>query len=48
MASNVTPFLWFDENAEEAATYYTKVFKNAKILGAHAGTATHAPATRAK
>jgi predicted 3-demethylubiquinone-9 3-methyltransferase (glyoxalase superfamily) len=33
MASNVTPFLWFDENAEDAAIYYTKVFKNAKILG---------------
>jgi predicted 3-demethylubiquinone-9 3-methyltransferase (glyoxalase superfamily) len=32
MAMDVTPFLWFDHNAEEAATYYTKVFKNAKIL----------------
>ncbi len=34
MAMDVTPFLWFDDNAEEAATFYTKVFKNAKILGA--------------
>jgi len=32
VALDVTPFLWFDDNAEEAATYYTKVFKNAKIL----------------
>jgi predicted 3-demethylubiquinone-9 3-methyltransferase (glyoxalase superfamily) len=29
---NVTPFLWFDNNAEEAARYYTSVFKNSKIL----------------
>lgn len=27
----VTPFLWFDRQAEEAATLYTSVFKNAKI-----------------
>jgi len=32
MAMDVTPFLWFDDNAEEAAIYYSKVFKNAKIL----------------
>jgi len=25
--------LWFDGNAEEAATYYTSIFKNSKILG---------------
>ena len=28
----ITPFLWFDNNAEEAANYYVSVFKNAKIL----------------
>ena len=28
----ITPFLWFDNNAEEAAKFYTSVFKNAKIL----------------
>ena len=28
----ITPFLWFDNNAEEAARFYTSVFKNAKIL----------------
>jgi predicted 3-demethylubiquinone-9 3-methyltransferase (glyoxalase superfamily) len=27
----VTPFLWFDHQAEEAATFYTSVFKNSKI-----------------
>jgi len=28
----ITPFLWFDNNAEEAARFYTSVFKNSKIL----------------
>ncbi len=32
MATDVTPFLWFDDNAEQAATCYSKIFKNAKIL----------------
>lgn len=27
----ITPFLWFDNNAEEAMNYYTSVFKDAKI-----------------
>lgn len=27
----ITPFLWFDGNAEEAANYYTSVFKNSSI-----------------
>ena len=27
----ITPFLWFDDKAEEAATSYTSVFKNSKI-----------------
>lgn len=27
----ITPFLWFDGNAEEAMTFYTSVFKNAKV-----------------
>jgi predicted 3-demethylubiquinone-9 3-methyltransferase (glyoxalase superfamily) len=29
----ITPFLWFDSQAEEAAKLYTSVFKNSKILG---------------
>lgn len=28
----ITPFLWFDGNAEEAANFYTTVFKNSKIV----------------
>ena len=28
----VTPFLWFDDKAEEAARFYVSVFKNSKIL----------------
>ena len=27
----ITPFLWFDGQAEEAAKYYTSIFKNSKI-----------------
>ena len=27
----ITPFLWFDNNAEEAANFYVSVFKNSKI-----------------
>ncbi len=27
----ITPFLWFDDNAEEAAHFYTSVFKNSKV-----------------
>jgi len=28
----ITPFLWFDGKAEEAADFYTSIFKNSKIL----------------
>jgi len=27
----ITPFLWFDQQAEEAMLFYTSVFKNSKI-----------------
>jgi predicted 3-demethylubiquinone-9 3-methyltransferase (glyoxalase superfamily) len=27
----ITPFLWFDHEAEEAARFYTSVFRNSKI-----------------
>ncbi|HEX9443869.1 MAG TPA: VOC family protein [Candidatus Binatia bacterium] len=27
----ITPCLWFDSNAEEAAQFYTSIFKNSKI-----------------
>lgn|ERR1700738_749946 len=28
----ITPFLWFDGRAEEAANFYVSIFENAKIL----------------
>lgn len=28
----ITPFLWFDNKAEEAVNFYTSVFKNSKIV----------------
>jgi predicted 3-demethylubiquinone-9 3-methyltransferase (glyoxalase superfamily) len=27
----ITPFLWFDDNAEEAVKFYVSVFKNSKV-----------------
>jgi predicted 3-demethylubiquinone-9 3-methyltransferase (glyoxalase superfamily) len=32
MKRRITPFLWFDGNAEEAARFYVSVFKNSKIV----------------
>jgi predicted 3-demethylubiquinone-9 3-methyltransferase (glyoxalase superfamily) len=29
----ITPFLWFDDKAEEAANFYVSLFKNSKIDG---------------
>jgi predicted 3-demethylubiquinone-9 3-methyltransferase (glyoxalase superfamily) len=28
----ITPFLWFDDQAEEAAEFYMSIFKNSKLL----------------
>jgi len=28
----ITPFLWFDNGAEEAVNFYTSLFKNSKIV----------------
>ena len=28
----ITPFLWFDANAEEAASFYVSMFENSEIL----------------
>ena len=28
----ITPFLWFDSNAEEAVAFYLAVFKNSRRL----------------
>ncbi|MPZ11536.1 MAG: VOC family protein [Kiloniellaceae bacterium] len=38
----ISPCLWFDDQAEEAATFYTGVFKNSRITGkSHYGEAGH-------
>ena len=31
MLQKITPFLWFDGNAEEAAKFYVSIFRNSKI-----------------
>lgn len=28
----ITPFLWFDNNAEEAMNFYLSIFKNSRVL----------------
>jgi predicted 3-demethylubiquinone-9 3-methyltransferase (glyoxalase superfamily) len=31
--TRITPFLWFDSQAEEAANFYVSVFNNSRVLG---------------
>ena len=31
LSGNITPCLWFDTQAEEAANFYCSVFENAKV-----------------
>jgi predicted 3-demethylubiquinone-9 3-methyltransferase (glyoxalase superfamily) len=38
----ITPFLWFDSNAEEAADFYVSIFPNSRRVGETA----QIPATR--
>lgn len=33
----ITPFLWFDGNAEEAMKFYTSIFKNSRIISTMPG-----------
>lgn len=33
----ITPFLWYNDNAEEAAKYYVSIFKNSKIVSTMPG-----------
>lgn len=35
--STITPFLWFDDKAEEAMQFYVAIFKNSKVLGVSPG-----------
>ena len=32
LCRKITPFLWFDGKAEEAAKFYTSIFENSKIV----------------
>jgi len=41
----ITPFLWFDKEAEEAMHFYVSIFKNSKVKGVtHYGEAGPGPA----
>jgi predicted 3-demethylubiquinone-9 3-methyltransferase (glyoxalase superfamily) len=31
MSQKITPFLWFNDNAEEAVNFYASIFKNSKV-----------------
>jgi predicted 3-demethylubiquinone-9 3-methyltransferase (glyoxalase superfamily) len=31
MMQKITPFLWYDTQAEEAANFYTSIFKNSRV-----------------
>jgi predicted 3-demethylubiquinone-9 3-methyltransferase (glyoxalase superfamily) len=33
----ITPFLWFDDRAEEAMRHYVSIFKNSKVLSVSPG-----------
>jgi len=35
--NKITPFLWFDDQAEEAMRYYVSIFKNSKVLSVSPG-----------
>ena len=35
--SKITPFLWFEKDADEAAAFYVSVFKDAEITGGMPG-----------
>jgi predicted 3-demethylubiquinone-9 3-methyltransferase (glyoxalase superfamily) len=35
LAQKITPFLWFDRQAEEAANFYVSVFKNSRVVSVH-------------
>jgi predicted 3-demethylubiquinone-9 3-methyltransferase (glyoxalase superfamily) len=35
--NKITPFLWFDDQAEEAMSFYVSVFNNSKVLSVSPG-----------
>ena len=30
--TRITPFLWFDDKAEEAVAFYTSIFENSRVI----------------
>jgi len=44
----ITPFLWFDNQAEEAANFYVSVFKNSKVKQITHYTAKNFPKRKAR
>jgi len=39
-SQKITPFLWFDSQAQEAAAFYTSVFKHSRIIASNPMSAT--------
>ncbi len=37
ISQKITPFLWFDNQAEEAMNFYVSIFKNSKVLNVSPG-----------
>ncbi|MBI3573204.1 MAG: VOC family protein [Candidatus Kerfeldbacteria bacterium] len=35
--NKITPFLWFNDNAEEAMNYYVSIFPNSRVISAWKG-----------
>ena len=35
--NKITPFLWFDDQAEEAMRFYVSIFRNSKVLSVQPG-----------
>jgi predicted 3-demethylubiquinone-9 3-methyltransferase (glyoxalase superfamily) len=32
IAQKISPFLWFNDNAEEAMNFYVSIFENSKVM----------------
>ena len=46
--SDITPCLWFDGNAEEAASFYTSLFPESHVDAVHCAPSDYRRATRGK
>ena len=45
LQQRITPFLWFDDQAEDAVKFYVAVFNNSRILDTTRYTEANAPPT---